>query len=87
MIVVTFRSAFQALKTVTDENAPATMRAMALALVAGLVGFCVSGTFLTQGFTWPIYIQVALVSALTRYREDFLAERSAQAAEAAAKAL
>ncbi|MDB5572529.1 MAG: oligosaccharide repeat unit polymerase [Hyphomicrobiales bacterium] len=87
MIVVTFRSAFQALKTVTDENAPATMRAMALALVAGLVGFCVSGTFLTQGFTWPIYIQVALVSALTRYREDFLAERSAQAAEAEAKAL
>jgi len=34
---------------------------------AGIVGFIVSGTFLTQGFTWPIYLQVALVIALNQY--------------------
>ena len=37
------------------------------ALPAGIVGFIISGTFLTQGFTWPIYLQVALVIALNQY--------------------
>ena len=30
--------------------------AAAKALPAGLVAFVVSGSFLTQGFTWPLYI-------------------------------
>ena len=34
------------------------------AIVAGLAGFLVSGTFLSQTFTWPLYIQLALVAAL-----------------------
>ncbi len=29
-------------------------------LKAGLIGFIVSGTFLTQAFTWPLYIIIAL---------------------------
>ena len=40
--------------------------AMAQALQAGLAGFCVSGTFLTMGFTWPVYILLALSIALSR---------------------
>lgn len=36
-------------------------------LQAGLVGFCVSGTFLTMGFTWPLYIMLALAIALANY--------------------
>lgn len=36
------------------------------ALYAGLIGFCVSGTFLTQGFTWPLYIILGLAVALSR---------------------
>ncbi|MEI4551623.1 oligosaccharide repeat unit polymerase [Pseudoalteromonas spongiae] len=34
------------------------------ALKAGLIGFVVSGTFLTQAFTWPIYIILSLSIAL-----------------------
>ena len=36
---------------------------MALAIYSGLAGFLVSGTFLTQGFTWPLYILLALTVA------------------------
>ena len=35
---------------------------------AGLAGFCVSGTFLTMGFTWPVYILLSLAIALSQYR-------------------
>jgi putative inorganic carbon (hco3(-)) transporter len=48
-----------------DAYQPAT-HAMAQALVAGIAGFVVSGTFLTQGFTWPIYILLALSVAVAR---------------------
>jgi hypothetical protein len=34
------------------------------ALKAGLFGFIISGTFLTQAFTWPLYIILALSIAL-----------------------
>lgn len=41
--------------------------ACAQSVQAGLAGFCVSGTFLTMGFTWPIYILLALAIALAQY--------------------
>lgn len=34
--------------------------------LAGLAGFMVSGTFLTQGFTWPLYILLAVSVAVTQ---------------------
>lgn len=40
--------------------------ATAMAVYAGLIGTVVSGTFLTQGFTWPIYILAALCIAISR---------------------
>jgi len=40
--------------------------ALAEAVLASLAGFTVSGTFLTMGFTWPIYILLALATALGR---------------------
>ena len=40
---------------------------MAQAVLAGMIGFCVSGSFLTQGFTWPVYILVSLGAALQLY--------------------
>lgn len=36
------------------------------ALRSGLAGFLVAGTFLTQAFTWPLYIILALTIALDR---------------------
>lgn len=41
--------------------------AMAQAVLAGMAGFVVSGTFLTQAFTWPVYILLALAAAVGRY--------------------
>lgn len=43
------------------------LEAIALGLSAGLLSFCASGTFLTQGFTFPVYILVALVASFSRY--------------------
>jgi hypothetical protein len=37
------------------------------ALLAAFAGFCVAGSFLTHGFTWPLYILVGLAAALSRY--------------------
>lgn len=40
------------------------LHVLSLALLAGLAGFCASGTFLTMGFTWPFYIMLGLSIAL-----------------------
>jgi len=68
MIVLMARSALGASRKLdADPDAHPASRAMGRALIAGLAGFCVSATFLTQGFTWPIYIQLALTVAISRY--------------------
>ena len=68
MITLMARSALNASRQLdTDPDAHPAARAMGRALIAGLAGFCVSATFLTQGFTWPIYIQLALTVAISRY--------------------
>jgi putative inorganic carbon (hco3(-)) transporter len=43
------------------------IRAFGFALVSGIIGFCAAGSFLTQGFIWPIYILVGLSAALQRF--------------------
>ena len=65
----TFSSILFALRTLKNAECNASPGALMLAqaLFSGLVGFCVSGTFLTQGFIWPFYILFALSNALERY--------------------
>lgn len=63
----TIHTAFRTSGTLNRQHAPPDARAMGTALVAGLPAFCVAGSFLTQGFTWPVYIQLALTVALARY--------------------
>jgi hypothetical protein len=46
-----------------------TLFACAQSIQAGLAGFCVSGTFLTMGFTWPVYILLALAVALSQVQK------------------
>lgn len=36
-------------------------------ILSGIIGFCVAGTFLTQGFTWPLYILLAFTVALSHF--------------------
>lgn len=42
-------------------------------IFAGLIGFCVAGTFLTQGFTWPLYILLSMTVALAKILSERLA--------------
>ena len=52
------------------------IRVVVCAAPAGIAGFVISGTFLTQGFIWPIYLQVALVIALNKFTEQQFAKCS-----------
>lgn len=56
------RRAQQLLTTQPDPNLILICRS----LQGGLLAFCVSGTFLTQAFTWPLYIILALSIAFER---------------------
>lgn len=70
MIIAMFKSLTRSMAKLADANAPQIATAMAVSLLAGLCGFCAAGTFLTQAFTWPIYIMLALTVAIGRYAEE-----------------
>ncbi|MBA4791730.1 MAG: O-antigen ligase family protein [Rhizobiales bacterium] len=57
---------WRCIKIVTTTEVDPRLHTAAYALAGGLAGFCVSGTFLTQGFTWPFYIIFALTVALQK---------------------
>ena len=59
-------SLLRTLPQIAPGIAMAPVRAAGLGLISGVAGFCLSGTFLTQGFTWPVYVLVALSAALSR---------------------
>jgi len=73
MVTVTVRSALWCCKTLKPDRLTRPNKddiaayVMAQAVLSGLAGFCVSGTFLTMGFTWPIYILLALTAAVANY--------------------
>ncbi|OCH23504.1 O-antigen ligase [Aliivibrio sp. 1S128] len=76
LIIVLIRNAhktLKAVKAVQNEIDPA-IYTCAQAVFAGLIGTIVSGTFLTQGFNWPIYILAALVIAVSKISEQALNE-------------
>ena len=50
-----------------DGKAPLPIRIMCHASTPALLGFAISGTFLTQSFTWPLYLQMVIILALYRY--------------------
>lgn len=62
-LIKTIRSTLKQLSETTNTIDP-NLNAAAYAVYAGLIGTIVSGTFLTQGFNWPIYILAALVVAI-----------------------
>jgi O-antigen ligase len=66
LIVSSLALSLRMLKNNESECTPG-IRVVLNAAPAGIIGFIVSGTFLTQGFIWPIYLQIALVIALNRY--------------------
>jgi putative inorganic carbon (HCO3(-)) transporter len=66
MVGLTVRSAVRWRMRLDRPGEDPALRVASLAMVAGLAGFCVAGTFLTQGFIWPLYIMIALTAALSR---------------------
>ncbi len=68
MVVRVARSALASSAALSPERSGAAYEpadyAMAQAVLSGVAGFVVSGTFLTQAFTWPIYILLALAAAI-----------------------
>ncbi|MEW6995818.1 O-antigen ligase family protein [Colwelliaceae bacterium MEBiC 14330] len=67
LIASTLILSLKMLKSINITAQTPGIRVVINAAPAGIIGFIVSGTFLTQGFTWPIYLQIALVIALNRY--------------------
>jgi len=63
MIVTSFVVNARSLARLDQIDASATMRASGIALHAALAGTCVSGTFLSQAHTWPVYVIVGLIGA------------------------
>lgn len=70
LLISTALTSWRCVRIVSTRAVDPKLHTAAYALAAGLAGFCVSGTFLTQGFTWPFYIIFALTIALSRTLTD-----------------
>ena len=67
IVAVMATTAFKANRILNELRSANSTRAAGLAALAGIAGFCVAGTFLTQGFTWPIYVLLAMTTAIGRF--------------------
>ncbi|WP_082354168.1 O-antigen ligase family protein [Marinagarivorans algicola] len=52
--------------------APPVITAASEANLASILGIAVSGTFLTQGYTWPIYVVASLIIAMKHWQKNNL---------------
>ncbi|WP_087025913.1 O-antigen ligase family protein [Thaumasiovibrio subtropicus] len=62
LLVSALRVSHQLLKRLKGHD----LQPFSEGLWLGTISFCVGGTFLTQGFTWPLYILIGLLMALDR---------------------
>ncbi len=71
-----FRSLYRLEITGLLRDLPARPGAYTIAegILASMVGITVSATFLTMGFTWPIYILLSLATALGKYTSELEAD-------------
>lgn len=68
MIMVLILSIKRSLEIIHSKAyVPIPIRVTAQGNLAGMAGIIVSGTFLTQGFTWPIYILMSFIVALSHW--------------------
>ena len=65
LFLATFRSAYTSFREINAmPRRDPVLETTAMALVSGLAGFAIAGTFLTQPLNWPLYILIALTLAL-----------------------
>lgn len=74
VIVGIYRSLERTIRT-NELNFDPKIAINAYALKAGLIGFMVSGTFLTQAFTWPLYVILSLTIAIEKLTVDMHREK------------
>ncbi|UTZ41214.1 O-antigen ligase family protein [Vibrio campbellii] len=65
LIVSLIKTSLRSISLLTKQS-DITLSVGANAILSGLIGTIVSGTFLTQGFVWPIYILAALTIVISR---------------------
>ncbi len=70
LVASTLIMSLKMLKNSNNDKHSSGIRVALNAAPAGIIGFITSGTFLTQGFLWPVYLQIALVIALKRYLDS-----------------
>jgi putative inorganic carbon (hco3(-)) transporter len=70
MVASTWRACRHNLLALECLNNGKVLKVVALGLMGGVGGFCASGTFLSQAFTWPIYVFVGLTVSLSNYLDD-----------------
>ncbi|WP_134499175.1 O-antigen ligase family protein [Microvirga pakistanensis] len=70
MVARAFRSSLRAHRLLSAAEARSPVQPVAYGLVAAIAGYCTAGLFLSQGFTWPIYVMIALAAAIGRYVDD-----------------
>jgi O-antigen ligase len=85
LVISTLRRVWRACASPAFASAPAILAASIEAATAGLIGFFVSGTFLTQGFTWPLYLQTAIAVASMRWLAEFASQNATPSTPSAAR--
>jgi O-antigen ligase len=67
LVVAAIRAALRSRRILHLRPSGEVMKSFSTALVAAFAGFCIAGSFLTHGFTWPLYFLIGLTAALSRY--------------------
>lgn len=65
-LIVSIYSLLRRTMRMLEQHPNSALICINRSLQGGLLAFCVSGTFLTQAFTWPLYIILALSVAFER---------------------
>jgi putative inorganic carbon (HCO3(-)) transporter len=72
MVVLCLRQVRCLSRGLSAMSARPLMQGMALALTAGLVSFCVTASFASFAYQWPLYILLAMIAALGRLSLRFV---------------
>lgn len=80
MIVLLCKTALRTLDTIQQQGElfSPLIKTTAEALLAGLLGTLTAGTFLTFGFSWPIYILGAMTISLAHWTQQQLTNQNQQ---------
>lgn len=81
LVVTAFRSLTVSRSLLEKANPPSYQIAMANGMIAGLAGYCVSASFLSQAMGWMLYLLIALSAVLRRCAEAQYGAAASQVAQ------